>query len=104
MDEAEADLETEEDLTTKQLVVMSSLSNTRHIHAMIDANVLGAQTDAFSIPLVYKKVLERLMKAEEPISIKSLEGKDADGKDLDVGVLIRGLFNFGALEVVAKAD
>jgi len=91
-----------EDLTTKSLVVMSSISNNRLIHMMVDANVLGAQTDAFSVPLDYKKVLERLMKAEEPVSLKSLEDKDTEGKDLDIAVLIRGLFNFGALEVVSK--
>jgi len=102
MDEDEAEEEKDVDLDQREIVVMSSICNPRAMHMTVDARVLNPEGDAFAIPIEYKPILEKLMKSEEPVSLDSLQAKNALGKDIDTMVLIRGLFNMGALEVVSK--
>lgn len=104
MDEVMAEDNDEEELAEinledKEVLFVSSLSNSRASHMMIQSHILDTDGEAFAIADSYKSVMDILMNSDEPVTIKTLQDEATLFGRLDVMILIRGLFNLGALEI-----
>lgn len=99
-DDADEEASGDQDLGTQsELVVVSSLNNERSRHMTIDAALDQYDSDAFSMGVKYKELLDKLEKSEDPITVSSLTEGIENGDSIDPLLLATALNNVGAITI-----
>lgn len=85
------------DLEESELVLLCSVRNDLSKHGFVQLDPLT--DDAFAVDTAYESMLKKLVDADGPVAVNELKGTDKDGKPLNALMLVKGLFNIGALKV-----